>query len=272
MPEGPEIRRAADRIAKVLEGQKVETVAFGLPRLSHYDEQLSGRKVLNLETRGKALLTHFDNGLSIYSHNQLYGRWYVVKRDNYPATSRSLRLALHTGTHSALLYSASDITVMPTDELAMHPFLARIGPDILDATLTWRDVSALLLAPERRRRKLAGLYLDQTFMAGIGNYLRSEILFDAGINPDVRPADLSRKQVNDLARSTLAISKRAYDTGGITNPPRRVAQLKKAGQKRRGYRHAVFGRVNQPCYQCGEAIVKETLAGRRLYYCPLCQY
>ena len=228
--------------------------------------------MLQLETRGKALLTHFDNGLSIYSHNQLYGRWYVVKRDQYPATNRSLRLALHTGSHSALLYSASDITVMPTDELAMHPFLARIGPDILDPALSWRDVAELLLAPERCKRKLAGIYLDQGFMAGIGNYLRSEILFDAGVSPDARPSDLTRKQVNDLARSTLAISKRAYDTGGVTNPPRRVAQLKKAGHKRRGYRHAVFGRVNQPCYQCQETILKETLAGRRLYYCPLCQY
>lgn len=272
MPEGPEIRLAADRIARVLEGQVVESAEFRLPRLRHYDEQLSGHKVLHLETRGKALLTHFDNGLSIYSHNQLYGRWYVVKRDQYPVTNRSLRLALHTDSHSALLYSASDITVMPTDELALHPFLARIGPDILDPSLHWRDVAELLLAPERRKRKLAGIYLDQGFMAGIGNYLRSEILFDAGVNPDARPLDLSRKQVNDLARSTLVISKRAYATRGITNPPRRVAQLKKAGQQRRGYRHAVFGRVNQPCYQCQEPICKEILAGRRLYYCPLCQY
>ena len=33
------------------------------------------------------------------------------------------------------------------------------------------------------RTFLTALYLDQSFVAGIGNYLRSEILFNAGLNP-----------------------------------------------------------------------------------------
>lgn len=271
MPEGPEIRRAADKIAKVLEGRLIESVCFGLDHLKEFDTELSGQIVLELETRGKALLTHFSNDLTIYSHNQLYGRWYVVRRDKYPVTNRSLRLALHTDTHSALLYSASDIAVLPTNELLNHPFLARIGPDILDKTVTWRDVARLLNAPERRRRKLAGLYLDQGFMAGIGNYLRSEILFDAGVSPHKRPMDLSQKEINRLAKSTLAISQRAYDTGGITNPDARVKKLKQQGLKRAAYRHAVFTRANKPCYSCNTPVTKEELAGRRLYFCAQCQ-
>lgn len=136
MPEGPEIRRAADRIAKVVQGRVIERVEFGLPRLQEFEGMLSGVKVNELETRGKALLTHFDNDLTLYSHNQLYGRWYVVKRDRLPKTNRSLRVALHTATHSALLYSASDIEVLTADELTTHKFLARIGPDILSQELT----------------------------------------------------------------------------------------------------------------------------------------
>ncbi|MDP4770378.1 MAG: endonuclease VIII, partial [OM182 bacterium] len=106
MPEGPEIRRAADKIAKVLEGKTVNSIEFAFPHLKPFESDLRSREVTALETRGKALLTHFDNGLSIYSHNQLYGRWYIVKQGTLPKTNRSLRLALHTATHSALLYSA----------------------------------------------------------------------------------------------------------------------------------------------------------------------
>lgn len=40
MPEGAEIRRAADKLAQVLEGQVVTTVRFGLPRLRRYAKQL----------------------------------------------------------------------------------------------------------------------------------------------------------------------------------------------------------------------------------------
>ena len=271
MPEGPEIRRAADKIATALVGQVVEAVEFGLPRLSHHAEILRGATVLDIETRGKALLTHFDNGHSIYSHNQLYGRWYVVKRDAYPKTNRSLRLALHTRTHSALLYSASDISIWDQFELDLHPFLARIGPDILNPALTWREISERLQSQKFRRRSVASLYLAQDFLAGVGNYLRSEILFDAGIHPSARPADLSRKQLNSLGRSTLKISLRSYETAGLTNPPRRVAALKKQGLRRGEYRHAVFSRANKPCYECGTPLRKDTLAGRRLYWCADCQ-
>lgn len=271
MPEGPEIRLAADRIARVLEGKQIVDVSFGLPQLAGRESEFVDARVTELETRGKALLTHFDNGLTIYSHNQLYGRWYVVKRDAYPKTNRSLRLALHTKTHSALLYSASDISIWDQFELDLHPFLARIGPDILNPLLTWREVSERLHCQKFHRRSVASLYLAQDFLAGIGNYLRSEILFDAGINPLARPEDLSRTQLNCLGRSTLKISQRSYRTAGLTNPPRRVAALRKQGLRRGEYRHAVFGRVNKPCYECGVPIQKDSLAGRRLYWCPDCQ-
>jgi endonuclease-8 len=272
MPEGPEIRRAADKIAAVLEDKVIDEVTFGLPALAHFEDQLRGQRVTWLETRGKALLTHFDHGLTIYSHNQLYGRWYVVKRGKEPATRRSLRLALHTDSHSALLYSASDISVLDSDGLAQHPFLARIGPDILSPTLEWREVAKILTSSAFARRGVGALYLDQSFLAGIGNYLRSEILFDAGIDPRAKPSELETKKLNALARSTLDISQRAYKTGGITNSEVNVRALKAQGVKRRDYRHWVFGRENQNCHRCGEMIIKEAIASRRIYWCPLCQY
>ena len=271
MPEGPEIRRAADKIAAVLEGQTIESIKFGLPRLHRYGPQLTGQQVTRLETRGKALLTHFSNGWTIYSHNQLYGVWKVARRGKLPKTKRSLRLALHTATHSALLYSASDISVWPVEELAEHPFLKRIGPDVLDETLDWKTVAQRLQEPRFRRRSLAALYLDQAFIAGIGNYLRAEILFDAGLHPDARPSELTRGQLGKLARSTLAISRRSYETGGITNPPRRVAKLKREGLPREKTRFAVFGRADLPCYTCGAAVERIEANSRRLYFCPLCQ-
>lgn len=271
MPEGPEIRRAADRIAKVVQGRVIERVEFGLPRLQEFEGMLSGVKVNELETRGKALLTHFDNDLTLYSHNQLYGRWYVVKRDRLPKTNRSLRVALHTETHSALLYSASDIEVLTADELTTHKFLARIGPDILSQELTPQRVVQQLEDAKFSGRKLAHLYLDQGFLAGVGNYLRSEILFEARVNPNLRPKDLSPALRSALGEATIEISKRAYKTAGITNDLERVAQLKEQGMKRSQFRHHVFARQSRRCYECGTKVTKVELSGRRLYYCASCQ-
>ncbi len=109
MPEGPEIRLAADSIAQVLVGNEINQVRFGLPKLRRYAKDLRGQTVIDVETRGKAMLTHFDHGYSIYSHNQLYGVWRVIAGHKLPKSTRSLRLLLQTDSHSAILYSASEI-------------------------------------------------------------------------------------------------------------------------------------------------------------------
>ncbi len=79
MPEGPEIRRAADEVAKVLVNHDIVEVQFGLARLSRFAKNLTGAAVTAVDTRGKAMLTRFDNGLTLYSHNQLYGRWFTMR-------------------------------------------------------------------------------------------------------------------------------------------------------------------------------------------------
>ena len=272
MPEGPEIRLAADKIAKVLVDKPIESFFFGLPDLARREEEFASSYVISIETRGKALLTHFANGLTIYSHNQLYGRWNVVKRNRLPSTGRSLRMAIHTADHSALLYSASDISVWETQRLLEHPFLAKLGPDILSDELTWRQVASLLASLKFRNRGVGAFYLDQGFVAGIGNYLRSEILFFAKVNPWAKPNQLSTKELNQLARATLDVSRRSYKTKGVTNEASRVTQLKKLGRTRSQFRHAVFGRESQACYKCGSDILKDSVASRRLYWCPACQY
>ncbi len=271
MPEGPEIRRAADEIARVLEDRVMERVSFTQAPLRHQGKRFTGQRVVAIETRGKALLTHFDHGWSIYSHNQLYGVWQVARRDQLPDTRRSLRLRLSTDSHEALLYSASDISVWPTLELDHHPFLSRLGPDILSANLDWRTIAALLREARFTNRQLGALYLDQAFIAGLGNYLRSEILFDAGLHPSVTPAALTRAQLGRLARSTLALSRRSYLTGGITNPPARVRKLEVADASFGQRRFAVFGREGLACYECGGLIERIDVGTRRLYLCSQCQ-
>ena len=271
MPEGPEIRRAANRIAQVLVDQTIEEAWFGLRRLERFSDEISGMRVQRVDTRGKALLIRFEQGLTLYAHNQLYGRWYLRKRGSLPRTGRSLRVALHTHSDSALLYSASDIAVLTPEEELSHPFLSRLGPDVLDPELTWRNVATRLNDPGFHNRSLASLYLDQHFVAGIGNYLRSEILFAAGLHPASKPRQLTVRQRNHLARQTLLISRRAYETGGITVPPGRLRALKKLGLKRREYRFAVFDRAGDPCLSCGATIERSDAGSRRIYRCPGCQ-
>ncbi|CAI1637934.1 DNA glycosylase/AP lyase Nei [Serratia entomophila] len=262
MPEGPEIRRAADKLAAAVIGRPLTEVDFAFPQLKHYRQHLIGERILAIEPRGKALLTHFSNGLTMYSHNQLYGVWKVVKAGERPDTKRDLRVRLETADSAILLYSASDITLGPREEIEQHPFLKRIGPDVLDMSLTAEAVAQRLLSPRFCKRQLGGMLLDQAFLAGLGNYLRAEILWQAALAPQHKPQDLAPAALQRLAEALLAVPRLSYQTRGQVNENRHHGVL---------FSFKVFHRSGEPCERCGAMIARGELSSRPFYWCPGCQ-
>ncbi len=284
MPEGPEIRRAADRIARAIVGEPLTAVEFAFPQLQHHQAQLGSSRVISVEPRSKALLTRFACGLTIYSHNQLYGVWKIVRAGREPSTRRSLRLAIRTESQQALLYSASDISVWPDDEIEALPYIARLGPDPLRAGVGTARIARQLASKRFARRSLGDLLLDQSFIAGIGNYLRSEILYRAGLRPERRLGLLDAEERARLASQTVDTVQRAYQRSGVTLDLPISARIRRErkqggptelyadGPKRRDHhRFWVFERAGLPCHRCASPIAREEVGGRRLYFCSRCQ-
>lgn len=223
MPEGPEIRRAADNLEAAIKGKPLTDVWFAFPQLKTYQSQLIGQHVTHVETRGKALLTHFSNELTLYSHNQLYGVWRVVDTGEEPQTTRVLRVKLQTADKTILLYSASDIEMLTPEQLTTHPFLQRVGPDVLDPNLTPEVVKERVLSPRFRNRQFAGLLLEQAFLAGLGNYLRVEILWQVGLTGNHKAKDLNAAQLDALAHALLEIPRFSYATRGQVDEKMRIS-------------------------------------------------
>jgi endonuclease-8 len=272
MPEGPEIRLAADQIAKVLMQKEITRVQFTFDHLRQFGKILSGLEVTSVQTRGKAMLTYFDDHWVIYNHNQLYGRWLITDNGTLPDTNRKLRLAIETQDKAALLYSATDISVMRKTELGSHPFLAKIGPDILSQRPNIDAIVARLSSPAFSRRQLAPLLLDQKFLAGIGTYLCAEILFFSQLHPKNKASKCTPAMLRLLASNILKVTQQSYKTQGVTNSPKLVKQLKASGiLDKESYRFSVYGRAGQACYQCGNDIERNNLGGRPIFYCPGCQ-
>lgn len=261
----------ADRLAQVLVGRPLRSVWFRFPHLQAQAASLVPSRIRDVRSWGKALLIEFDDGRTLYSHNQLYGRWYVRKAGIRPATNRDLRVVLETATHAALLYSASEIDLLQPGAWQVHPFLGRLGPDVFAAGTTPAFLRRRLRSPRFAKRSLGGLLMDQQFLAGLGNYLRSEILFSAGVHPDRRVGELDDATVALLARQIRALARRAYLTAGETAPKAWVRARKAAGLPRRACRHLVFERDEEPCATCGTGIRRIDCSGRRLYFCPNCQ-
>ena len=273
MPEGPEIRRAVDKLARVLADKRAVLVRFApdkFPDLQPAGRRLSGRMIGAIEARGKAILTHFDCGATIYSHNQLYGQW-AIYRGAPPASHLQTRLTIASVSHTAVLYSASEIAVLDTSAIERHPYIAKLGVELLGPQVTAQQVLAHIEQPRFARRNLAALLLDQSFLSGVGNYLRSEILFTARLHPGACIARLATQERQALANSALNLTRRSYRTGGITIDPAIAARLKSEGVAFGRYRHWVFDREGEPCHQCGHRIRRIDAGNRNLYLCEHCQ-
>ncbi|WP_428236947.1 endonuclease VIII [Gracilimonas sp.] len=267
MPEGPEIWRAADKISEAIAGKEIEEVFFAFEELKPFEPKLQGLRVDSITPRGKAIVTSFENNLNLYSHNQLYGKWMIGKDGSEPDTNRSLRVAIHTADSSAFLYSASEIEMIEDEEVEVHPYIKKLGPDVVHPETTYDEVLQRYQSSTFKNRKLSTLLLDQGFLSGLGNYLRSEILFCSGVDPEFRPRDCSEDQIEALAKHSLELSRRSYKTGGLTTPDDLVKALKEEGTSRKQYRHYAYGRAGKPCYKCGKEIQVVETGGRKIYYC-----
>ena len=76
MPEGDSLFRLAAKLRPALVGKVI--VQLTLPR-SELGEVvgLVGRKVSEVESRGKNLLIHFDDGSALHTHLRMSGSWHL---------------------------------------------------------------------------------------------------------------------------------------------------------------------------------------------------
>lgn len=269
MPEGPETHYIADRARQLLVGRPLVEVRLAPSGLEAYEKRLRGKTVATVQARGKALLTGFDNGLTLYTHSQLLGYWEFQEKTPPDPPAGSPRVHLATRSGSATLHIAPKVEIWKTREMEKHPYLAKLGPDVLDAGVTAQDLVTRIGSLPFSRRKLSVLLLQQEFAAGMGNYLRSEVLYEARLAP-LRTADsLGKRETQALAKAMLAVSRRSYRSKFKGTVPDSSKDY--LAQTAKTFRFKVFEREGYPCPSCGGDIVMERLASRRLYWCPRCQ-
>ncbi len=123
---------------------------------------------------------------------------------------------------------------------------------MLDMTLTEESVKARLLSARFRRRQLSALLLDQAFLAGLGNHLRVEILWQVGLSGRHHASALDDKQLDALAHALLDIPRLSYRTRGTVDENKHHGAL---------FRFKVFHRDGEICERRG-GIIEKTMPRR----------
>jgi endonuclease-8 len=271
MPEGPTIRNTADLLRDTLVDRAITRFHSPLKKAAAegWAEKITGQDVRAVRSHGKNLFIDFANDWTLYTHMLMWGAWHVYAQgEPWRKEVRKARLVLETATHCAVLFSAPVCQLLHASELASHPTSA-LGPDLL----------AEHFGPTERaevRRRLAAqgdaaigeAIMNQTVMAGIGNILKSEILFAARIHPERGAASLSDAEFDRLLATSQAMMQRAYDTHSFTQ-----VFLPPALRHATGSLGYVYGRSGQICLRCGGtlAMIRQGPMQRMTFFCPICQ-
>jgi formamidopyrimidine-DNA glycosylase len=127
----------------------------------------------------------------------------------------------------------------------LEPPVEKLGPDAREITpAQFRTIMARGSAPVKAR------LLDQDAIAGVGNLLADQILWQARINP-ARPVDeLSRVEVDRLYRALHSTIEAAVEAGGVHALS--VVSSRAAGA---------------PCPRCGAPMLRGTVGGRTTWWC-----
>jgi len=100
-------------------------------------------------------------------------------------------------------------TIMIDTHENLNRKLSKLGFDFLNEKIKYNDFIELLM--KYKEKIIAVVLLDQKVFSGIGNYLRSEILYDAKINPFIKIKNMDEKQLLKLFKSIKKVMKFSYE-------------------------------------------------------------
>ena len=255
MPEGDTIHRSATVLRRALAGKPL--VAFEAPRL-RFERFVDGTRVTTVEARGKHLLIAFDDGRVLHTHMQMSGSWHVyAPTQTWRRPAPQMRAIVEVPDAVAICFNAPVVELLRERDVARHPRLAALGPDLCSPDVDLREVLRRL-ATVRGDTPIGPTLLDQRVACGIGNVYKSEVLFARRVDPFRAISSLDDDARRDLYRTAGEMLRANLDGGRRTTTPGGLA---------------VYGKAGRPCPRCGTAIAssRQGEAARTTYWCPSCQ-
>lgn len=180
-------------------------------------------------------------------------------------SDRRVRLIIFTKDSVAVQFNGPILKFTKSNPLLTEQALMRLGPDPLKPDFSFDE--ARIRYDARLRMKIADLLLDQTFVAGIGNKYKSELLFMCKLYPFITASRVSAGRRDCLINKIPDVLKFGYENAGRTRP-----KLKGEEQNKWNFSHWVFRRAGKPCWICSTPIKSDRTGSTRIsFWCPNCQ-
>lgn len=257
MPELPDVEGFRRVLADHAAGREVRAVTVPDEALLEgttpqgLGQALRGRRLAEPRRHGKWLLAPTEDGPVLLFHFRMTGELvWADDGERHPHDRVVLRFD-----EGELRYREQrrlGRLWLLRSETALTEVTGALGPDLQEVD---RERFAELVAG--RRAMLKSALMDQRRLAGIGNELSDEILWDARLNPRTPTSDLSAADLDRLHASLRRVLEQSLEAGRIPEEP--------------GWLESQRGADDPRCPRCDTALRRRTVSGRTAYWCPECQ-
>lgn len=236
MPEGPECRIVARELSllrgltlkslksspsgryrngeleKMINGGTVNGIVEG--KMVQVNEAVLGNIVEYVGNKGKLIYIKLSGGIYMLVTLGMTGTFSLTSG---PYTSVVMEFGNTRGETVELFFNDQRHfgTIAVGNESYFQYRMAQIGPDIFDKSFN-KEFLTMMIEKSKSTTNICVFLMNQKNCAGLGNYIKSEALYLAEVNPMSTLGDLSVEQVANLVHYIKKIAQDSFSLGGMS--------------------------------------------------------
>ena len=214
MPEGPEVKIISNYLNKVLKNLTIKSFhAISNPYLLKYNNLIQEInsfmpvKYKNSICIGKQTFIKIHEGVYFTYHLGMTGYW-SIKKEKHSHLCITMSNNFKIYFHDTRRFG--NIKIIKSNKLKDDYHLER---DLLNGNYN-ENHFLYLKKTIKSNIEICKLLLNQKYFPGVGNYLKSEILYSCKIHPHTKWKQISDKNIIELCKKTNEIMTYCYNQGG----------------------------------------------------------
>eukprot|EP00045_Choanoeca_perplexa_P013230 m.148469 g.148469 ORF g.148469 m.148469 type:complete len:465 (-) comp16283_c0_seq3:126-1520(-) len=267
MVEGHSCHRVAEAHKKTLLNKKFKAISPN-KRFTDGAKAINQQPLSRIEVHGKNLFYFFGTPKEdgrvdtiVHIHFGMAAEFATHDASTAPDPTETTRLRLEHA-DSQLVAHLSAMTVRLIDSAVYKAKVDELGEDPLRSDA---NPEALFERVVKSKKSIGALLMDQGYFAGVGNIYRAEILFKAGVHPEIKGSAITRAQFNPIWQHSVLLLQRGFECGSIlTVDPEEAEKLNKPQLRRYIYNQ-------KHCGRCDGRVTAWSMHARTCYACVACQ-
>lgn len=137
-------------------------------------------------------------------------------------------------------------------------YLSKLGPDPFYTVITTELWNKIFRTPKVQKWEISKAIIEQSLIAGIGNWMKAEILYESKISPYRLVGNMSDSELETCRKWFLYVTEQAYKSKGLT-----LATYWSPDGVAGTYARKVYSKTTDPF---GNVVQKDVTAGKRTHH------